>query len=96
MKPSLPSNRHGAVALALLGAGVCFIFTFLRIGRVYLHAAQLGLLLCLLAGGALLGCGGSSGRNNMSNNTPKGAYTITVAATAGATTHSTHFALTIQ
>lgn len=84
-------NSRGLAALAFLGGGWIFI---IAVPRIRSHALHLGLLLCLV-GGPLLGCGGSSS-NKTSNNTPKGTYTITVTATAGTTTHSTPFTLTIQ
>lgn len=94
--PLFTSSRRGAVALAFLGGGLVFLFGFLRIGRTRPYARYLGLLICLLAGSMLPGCGGSSSNNNNTNDTPKGTYTITVKATAGSTTHSTAFTLTIQ
>jgi hypothetical protein len=91
------SDRRGAMALAFLGGGGIFAFTFLRVRRIHSRFVQLGLLFCLLAGTTLIGCGGSSSSNNNNgNNTPKGSYSIKVTATAGATTHSTVLALTVQ
>jgi hypothetical protein len=95
--PLSPLNRRGTMALAFLGGGAIFAFTFMRIRRIHSHLVQIGFLFCLLAGAALIGCGGSSSsNNNNTNNTPKGAYKITVTATAGSITHSAVFDITIQ
>ena len=97
MTPLSPLNRRGTMALAFLGGGAIFAFTFMRIRRIHSHLVQLSLLFCLLAGAALIGCGGSSSSNsNNTNNTPKGTYKITVTATAGSITHSATFDVTIQ
>jgi hypothetical protein len=97
MTPLSPLNRRGTMALAFLGGGAIFAFTFMRIRRIHSHLVQVGFLICLLAGSVLIGCGGSSSsNNNNTNNTPKGAYKITVTATAGSITHSTTFDVTIQ
>jgi hypothetical protein len=95
--PSLPSYSSGKTTLALLGGGALFAFTFVRIRRVHWRLVQLCLVLCFLACSVLVGCGGgSSSSNNSGNNTPKGTYPITVTGTAGSTTHTTSFSLTIQ
>jgi hypothetical protein len=97
MTPLSPLNRRGTMALAFLGGGAIFAFTFMRIRRIRSHLVQVGFLFCLLAGSAIIGCGGSSSsNNNNTNNTPKGAYKITVTATAGSITHSAVFDVTIQ
>jgi hypothetical protein len=86
------------MTLALLGGGALLAFTFIRIRPMRRHLNQLCLVLCFLVCSALVGCGGSSsgGSNNSVNNTPKGSYPIAVTATAGSTTHTTNFNLTIQ
>jgi hypothetical protein len=97
MTPLSPLNKRGTIALAFLGGGAIFAFTFMRIRRIHSHLVQVGFLFCLLAGSAIIGCGGSSSsNNNNTNNTPKGAYKITVIATAGSITHSATFDVTIQ
>jgi Bacterial Ig-like domain (group 3)/FG-GAP-like repeat len=95
-RPLPPSDMRGTMALAFLGGGAIFAFTFLKVRRIHSQFVQLCLLACLLAGTALIGCGGSSSSNNNTNNTPKGTYKITVTATAGSITHSGVFNLTIQ
>jgi hypothetical protein len=85
------------MALAFLGGGAIFAFIFMRIRRIHSHLVQISFLFCLLAGSAIIGCGGSSSsNNNNTNNTPKGTYKITVTATAGSITHSATFDVTIQ
>jgi Bacterial Ig-like domain (group 3) len=77
------------VSLAFLGFGLIGL-SFLR-GRKRL-SESLAIICVLFAGWGLSGCGGSS----PSNNTPTGAYAVTVTATSGSTAHNVTFNLTVQ
>ena len=83
-----PSGYRAVVAFA--GMAAFFVCTF---GRKRLRGWSYRHLLifsALLAVTTLIACGGSS------HATPPGASTLTVTATAGATTHTATFALTVQ
>jgi hypothetical protein len=93
-QPLLPGQTSGGVAaLASIGSGGLLGFILLRSRRKnkswwYL---QLGLISALLATSAVMGCGSSR-----ATTTPKGTSQITITGTAGSTTHSATYSLTVQ
>jgi Bacterial Ig-like domain (group 3)/FG-GAP-like repeat len=92
-QPQLPGKPGaGAVTLASLGGGAFLGLLLMgsrRRNKRWLYT-QLGLGFALLLIPATIGCGGTT------NNTPAGAYQITVTATSGSTTHTATFTLTVQ
>jgi len=87
-----PAIGGGAVALA----GCVFLFVF---GRKRL-SCLLGVVLLVIAGGALSGCGGGSGGSGGSGSTdpgtPTGSYTVKLTAVSNNITRTASFTVTVQ
>jgi hypothetical protein len=94
----LPRSPATTAALAFLGGGALLGWGLRRRRVGSLWYVQLGLGLALLAATGLMGCGGSSNNSSSSSNTtPSSAsYQVTVTGTAGSTTETAVYSLTIQ
>jgi hypothetical protein len=83
----------------VLLAGICMPFA-LRRRRTVACAQHYGMLVLLIGALALHGCGGGSGSSGASGGgapgTPAGSYTVTITATAGSTTHTATYVLTVN
>jgi hypothetical protein len=93
--PGSPTNPGFFASLALLCSGSTLGLAVLRRSHKLRSRAVLQAVCLLGLSGSVIsaftGCGGGSG-----NKTPTGTYTITINATAGSTTHSATYSLTIQ
>jgi hypothetical protein len=90
-RPPFPNGTtRGTTALAFLGAGAVFGFTWWGRKRRNWRYMALGVALTLLTGAVVIGCGGSG------NSTPSGTYTIKVTGTSGNNTQTATYSLTVQ
>jgi hypothetical protein len=88
------SGLSGTTSLALFGTGGVLGISLLRRRiRGILWYVQLGLVVMILAMGASAGCGSSGGSGSK---TPTGNYQVAITGTAGTTTHSATYSLTVQ
>ncbi len=90
-RPGSGLGLDGTPTLALLMSSGVFGFTLLRRRQSKnIWFARIGLGLMIAAAGAVIGCGGSTSK------TPTGNYPVTITATAGSTSHTSTYSLTVQ
>jgi hypothetical protein len=94
-RPAHPApNTHPSGPVALTLAGLAGLLTLASTRKRLRSLSFMNLVMAaiLLAASAAIGCGGGSS----SHTTPGGTSTLTITATAGSTTHTATYALTVQ